>query len=151
MCSRCDYTRIIESAGLEPTSKRRRLLEVIGNNGHPLSAVAIFNAIQEFHRINRVTVYRILDLFVENNILERISTGSRAAHYGMGPNENHAPHPHFYCTRCGRLDCLQPESMAVDLEKLKKSFSGEIDRVEVRVDGICKNCLRQEISLKELT
>ncbi|MEE4240219.1 MAG: transcriptional repressor [Desulfopila sp.] len=141
MCKECNYYTILTSSGLEPTENRVRVLEIIGNSSYPLSAMEVLSGIKKTHNINKVTVYRILDLLVENSILERLSTGGRAAHFGLAPNENHVRHPHFYCTRCGRMDCLKPESMTVNISPLEHSFSGAIDRVEIRVDGICKDCL----------
>ena len=134
---------ILESAGLEPTDNRIRVIEVIGNNGYPLTAADVFKTVERTQSINRVTVYRILDLLAEKNIIERLSTGGRAACYGMAPNKHHLSHPHFYCTECGQMDCLSPGSMSVRIDNLEKTFPGEIDRVEVRVDGRCKNCLKQ--------
>jgi Fur family ferric uptake transcriptional regulator len=29
---------------------------------------------------------------------------------------------------------------------LWKTFPGRIDKVEVRIDGICKNCIKQQVS-----
>jgi Fur family ferric uptake transcriptional regulator len=60
----------------------------------------------------------------------------------MAPNEHHRPHPHFYCKRCGRMDCLPPEILNVETAALRKTFPGRIDKVEIRVDGICKNCMK---------
>jgi Fur family ferric uptake transcriptional regulator len=134
---------MLKSAGLEPTSNRMRVLEVVGNNGFPLSAGDIFQTLARSSSINRVTVYRILDLLVDHQVVERLSTGGRAFYYGLAPNDHHQPHPHFYCKRCGQMDCLHPESLAVDTDPLWKTFPGQIDKVEVRVDGICKNCAKQ--------
>lgn len=120
------------------------ILEAVGSNSYPLTAMDIFNIIDRNQSINRVTVYRILDLLVGKKIIERLSVGSRAAYYGIAPNEHHAPHPHFYCTSCGQMDCLQSESININVDGLRKTFPGEIARVEVRVDGICKNCLKQK-------
>jgi Fur family ferric uptake transcriptional regulator len=39
------------------------------------------------------------------------------------------------------MDCLTPGTLSVEAEPLWKTFSGRIDKVEVRVDGICKQCL----------
>jgi len=142
MCENCNYTKILEQSDLEPTANRVQVLEVIGNTPYPLSAADIYATISRHQAINRVTVYRILDLLVEKDILERLSTGGRAAHFGLAPNEHHARHAHFYCTRCGQMDCLQPQSMSVDTGNLQKTFPGEIDRIEIRVDGTCKNCLK---------
>jgi Fur family ferric uptake transcriptional regulator len=141
MCHRCDYKGLLRSAKLAASSNRVRVLEVIGNNGFPLSAGDIFRIMARNSSINRVTVYRILDLLVDAGLIERISTGGRAFYYGLAPNSYHAPHPHFYCKNCGRMDCLTPGTLSVEAEPLWKTFSGRIDKVEVRVDGICKQCL----------
>ena len=140
MCENCDYENILGAAGLEVTVNRLHILEAIGNNNYPLTATDIFNIVDRIQSISRVTVYRILDLLVEKTILERLGVGNRAAYYGLAPNENHAPHPHFYCTRCGQMDCLSPESLDLDMDAFSKTFPGQIQKVEVRIDGICKNC-----------
>ncbi len=144
MCQDCDYHKILAAAGLETTRNRLHVLEAIGERGFPLSAGDIYARVGLHRPINRVTVYRILDLLAEKNIIERLSSLKRGSYYGLAPNENHAPHPHFYCTSCGRLDCLSPGSLAVDTEHLRNTFPGEIERVEVRVDGLCQNCLQQK-------
>ncbi|MBC2710481.1 MAG: transcriptional repressor [Desulfosarcina sp.] len=142
MCNQCNYENLLNASDLNATDNRLRVLEVIGNNSYPLSAADIFTTLKRTCSINRVTVYRILDLLVERGIVDRISTGGRAFYYGMAPNENHHPHPHFYCTRCGQMDCLTQDSLNVDTKALWKTFPGRIDKVEVRVDGICKNCMK---------
>lgn len=142
MCKNCNYETILGDSGLETTDNRLRILEAIGNNSYPLTATDIYKIVDRMQSINRVTVYRILDLLVDKNILERLHVGSRSAYYGLAPNENHVPHPHFYCTRCGQMDCLNAESIDINADSLRKTFPGEIRRVEVRVDGICKNCLK---------
>jgi Fur family ferric uptake transcriptional regulator len=143
MCHNCNYQEMLSSAGLEATSNRLRVLEVVGNNSCPLSAGDIFKTLERSSSINRVTVYRILDRLVDQGVVERLSTGGRAAYYGLAPNEHHQPHPHFYCKVCGQMDCLNPESLSVETDTIQKTFPGRIDKVEVRVDGICKNCLNR--------
>ncbi len=140
MCHQCNYDELLSSANLSATNNRMRVLEVVGNNTFPLSAKDIFNTLERNCSINRVTVYRILDLLVDHGVVERISTGGRAFYYGLAPNKHHEPHPHFYCTNCGQMDCLSPKSLTVDMEALIKTFPGQIEKVEVRIDGICKNC-----------
>jgi Fur family transcriptional regulator, ferric uptake regulator len=142
MCHQCDYRKMLASSDLEATENRLHVLEVVGNNRFPLSAADIFSTLERSTSINRVTVYRILDLLVDHEIVERLSTGGRAAYYGLAPNEYHKAHPHFYCKSCGQMDCLNPESLSVDTNPLWKTFPGRIDKVEVRVDGICKNCIK---------
>jgi Fur family ferric uptake transcriptional regulator len=131
-------------ADIKVTPNRVRVLEVVGNNRFPLSASDIYKILERSSTVNRVTVYRILDLLVESGVVERISTGGRAFYYGLAPNDYHKPHPHFYCKNCGQMDCLNPESIVVDTEPLWKTYPGRIDKVEVRIDGICKNCDKRQ-------
>jgi Fur family transcriptional regulator, ferric uptake regulator len=141
MCDQCNYPEMLSSAGLSPTAHRIRVMEVIGNNNDPLNAQEIYETLQRSRPINRVTVYRILDSLVGNGLVDRIS-GGRASFFGLAPNANHLPHPHFYCRQCGRMNCLKPRSISMDMTSFERIFPGKIDNVEIRVDGVCKYCLR---------
>jgi len=142
MCHQCNYKNLLASLDLEVTVNRLRVLEVIGNNSYPLSAGDIYQTLDRSSSINRVTVYRILELLVDYGLVDRLSTGGRSFYYGLAPNDYHLPHPHFYCKSCGQMDCLSPESLTIDTDSLWKTFPGKIDKVEVRVDGVCKNCMK---------
>lgn len=146
MCYQCDYVDLLETSGLNPVPNRVQVIEIIGNNPSPLSAQEVLAILRCNQNINRVTLYRILDLLVEYGLLERMSAGDRSYRYGLAENPNHPSHPHFYCTRCGRMECLEPRSLDLDLAALKKSVSSEIHRVEVRLDGICQDCLARSAS-----
>jgi Fur family ferric uptake transcriptional regulator len=142
MCHQCDYELLLEDSGLGRTTNRLRVLEIIGEWSHPLSAQEIIEELNRTQEANRVTVYRILELLVDNKLVERISAGDRSFRYGLAPNANHKPHSHFYCVECGEMECLSPEQVNLDTQTLKRSFLGLIERVEVRFDGICEDCRR---------
>jgi Fur family ferric uptake transcriptional regulator len=135
---------MLERRGLEPISNRLRVLEVIGNNSAPVSAQDIYATVSRTAAINRVTVYRILDAMVERGVVERLSGGGRSLLYGLAPNEHHPAHPHFRCKSCGAMQCLQPGALRVDLKGIERSFVGEVQTVEVRVDGICRLCMKSK-------
>jgi Fur family ferric uptake transcriptional regulator len=141
MCSQCNYKALLHASGLSATPNRLKVLTLIGNHDAPLSAPAIYDVLHRISPINRVTVYRILDLLVANGLVERIRGGGRAFFYGLAPNENHRPHPHFYCLRCGGMECLMPECLNIDTGELQRVLQGAIQSVEIRIDGICKHCL----------
>jgi hypothetical protein len=129
MCQRCNYAGLLDSVGLDPTPGRVRVLEVVGNNSAPVSAQDIFATVSRSANINRVTVYRILDVLVEKGLVERLSGGRRSLVYGPPrasafplpqlrrppvhaagqPQGRSAGHPAFLCRRdpgrggpCGR-------------------------------------------------
>lgn len=143
MCDRCDYPSLLENADLDHTPNRAAVLKTVGDSPHPLTAREILETIHRTHEVNRVTVYRILDLMVENGLLERFSSGDRSFRYGLAPNANHQPHPHFYCTICGRMECLDPQSLESGLKSLQRNFKGRIEKIEIRLDGACRECLKR--------
>jgi Fur family ferric uptake transcriptional regulator len=144
MCHQCDYVRALKSSGLGYTPNRLKVLQAVGRNSAPASAREILAALRRTSRINRVTVYRILDLLVENGLLERLSGGGRNFFYGLAPSERHPRHAHFYCRVCGRLACLSPESLPLEGVALRQALPGKIEGLQIRVDGVCRTCLRAE-------
>ena len=144
MCHQCDYADLLKACRLGVTQRRLRLLEVIGNRNAPLSAGEIYRALQHRTAINRVTVYRILDLLVDRGLVQRLSGGGRSYVYGLAPNKYHPAHPHFYCKSCGHMQCLTPQSLSIDTQPMQITFKGLIQNVEVRVDGLCKTCLQTD-------
>jgi Fur family ferric uptake transcriptional regulator len=103
MCHRCDYEFLLADSGLGLTLNRLHVLQTIGEESHPLSAQEIIEKLNKTREVNRVTVYRILELLVEHKLVERISAGDRSVRYGLAPNANHQPHSHFYCIECGEM------------------------------------------------
>ena len=143
MCEQCNYVSLLETNGLRHTPNRLRVLEIIGNSSQPLSAQEVIEELNRIRQVNRVTVYRILDLLVAKGLVERISAGDRSFRYGLAPNANHQPHSHFYCVECGEMECLSADQINLDTQLLQRSFLGLIERVEVRFDGICPDCRGQ--------
>ena len=140
MCHQCEYSDLLKARGLGITRNRLRVLEIIGSKNFPLSAGDIYKTLERSASINRVTVYRILDLLVDRGLVQRHSGGGRSFVYGLAPSEHHPAHPHFFCKNCGHMECLKPQSLNVDTRPMQHTFAGS--NVEVRVDGICKNCLK---------
>ena len=77
MCQQCNYEELLSGVNLEATNHRVRVLEVVGNNRFPLSASDIYKILERSSTINRVTVYRILDLLVEQGVIERYEVTGR--------------------------------------------------------------------------
>lgn len=137
-----DYIELLETGGVENTPNRLAVLEIVGNSASPLTAQEVYETLNRHREVNRVTVYRILEILVEKELLERISGGDRAFRYGMGVLADTAHHPHFYCIRCGNMECLTSEILDLDMDAFERTFTGEVQKVEIRIDGVCKNCLK---------
>lgn len=133
---------MLKQGGLGLTANRLAVIETIGNSDRPLTADEIIKELGQRVKVNRVTVYRILDLLVENKLVERLSAGDRSFRYGLAPNSKHARHPHFFCTRCGRMECLSPDAIHLNMNTLDDELDGSIENIQIRLDGTCKKCLQ---------
>ncbi len=144
MCQRCDYRGMLTAKGLDPLPNRLSVLEVLGSREAPVKAREIHSVLFEAHAVNRVTVYRILDLLLKKGLVVRMGGTGHGALYALAPNENHPSHPHFHCRRCGMLQCLEPVSIRMDLKGMEHSFPGRVHEVEIRITGVCRSCLQKE-------
>lgn len=125
-------------AGLEATSHRVRVLMAAANTASPRSAPEILEALGGSEEINRVTVYRILDLFVERHILNRLDLGEKSQRFCLRDQEHTKEHAHLHCTHCDRYLCLET-ALPVDQAALK-NLDLEIKHVDIRLEGVCPAC-----------
>ena len=131
---------IIVRFGLDPTLNRILVLSALSESDHPLTARDVYEELRHRHKLNRVTVYRILDLFAEKGVVSKISTGERSfcycARFGRWPQG----HCHFHCTRCGKVECIDKDLLALNPDELKNRLSLDVRHIELRLDGVCTAC-----------
>lgn len=144
VCERCNYSELLEGNGVAPTPLREAVLRSIGDELRPLAAVEIMAAVRSHMSINKVTLYRILDLLVDKGLVRRLFARDRAFRYGMGTTPHHPDHPHFVCSRCGIMECLGPEVLRVDIKNFQKKGNHIVKHMDVRFEGICEGCLKAE-------
>jgi len=128
----------LEKAGLEVTEHRVRVLMAVGNTSYPSSAPEILARVRARQDINRVTVYRILDLLVEHEVLNRLSLGEKSQRFCLREKDEDE-HPHFHCTRCDRYLCLHAADLPFDPQALA-SLPLDVRHVDIRLEGICPAC-----------
>jgi len=142
MCERCNYAEMLEGQGVDPTPLREAVLRSVGDESRPLAAAEIMAAVRSRMSINKVTLYRILDLLVDKGLVKRLLAGDRAFRYGMGETRHHPDHPHFVCSRCRVMECLGPDRLPVGIKKFQTKGKRIIKHVDVRFEGICERCLK---------
>jgi Fe2+ or Zn2+ uptake regulation protein len=126
-------SEILLQHGVRPLLHRveiyRYLLE---NRIHP-TADDIYSALREQNvSIARSTVYNILSLFVENNLVQALSIEEKELRYDVCMD----PHIHFKCNRCGEVSDIDEEKFpAIDLGR-----GYQVQSVEVSIRGVCPHC-----------
>jgi len=134
---------LLERAGIDPTPLRLAVVRALAQEGRALPAGDILSLVQSRRQVNKVTLYRILDLLVEKGLARRHSSGDRALRYCLEPGFAGRPHCHAYCLRCGRMECLPTAEGVVDMAALGPALAMDVVAVEVRIDGVCAACRRR--------
>jgi Fur family ferric uptake transcriptional regulator len=129
--------------GLRPTPVRLAVLETLAAAPRALKAREILAGIRSRRRVNKVTVYRILEDFTRRGIIRRLALEGRACHFELAC-EHHPPHPHFRCQVCREVQCLDPAPLKQMWTELQGPLGNRADHIDVRVEGLCHKC--REIS-----
>jgi len=132
----------LHEAGLEITEHRLQVLMAVGNTNHPCSAPEILEKVCNHKEINRVTVYRILDLFVQHEVLNRLGLGEKPQRFCLR-SDREDEHPHFHCTRCDCYICLDTLDLPLDRSALEH-LPHDIRHVDIRLEGICPACRKKD-------
>lgn len=90
-------------------------------------------------KIDRATVYRIVELFERRGIVHRLNIGWKYKIELSDVFLGH--HHHFYCTNCHRTYSLAPSTMLetmIDSVAAKEGFAPRGHQLEIT--GRCQNC-----------
>ncbi|EON79146.1 Zinc uptake regulation protein ZUR [Lunatimonas lonarensis] len=130
---------ILRDANLRITSCRRDVLATFIGKRVALSHADLEEALKE--NFDRVTIYRTLKTFLENDLIHKVLDDSGTTKYALcahDPTQHHHNHEHvhFKCEVCGNTSCIQE----ITLPKISLP-SGYISKEKsLLVQGICKNC-----------
>lgn len=133
---------LLEGRGVEPTLNRFLVLASLDGSRYPMTAKEVLEAILARHKVNRVTIYRILDLLVDKGVINRVSAGERAAGYCVRDTGWGQGHSHFHCTVCGKVQCIDNNSLNIDEEALLAAIPMRVDTIDLRLEGVCEACSR---------
>ncbi len=113
---------------LRLTPKRKQILEVLKKQCGTLSAKDIHTKLPA---IDLTTIYRNLDLFVQEKLIKEVNLGSDEVHYEYQTE----PHHHALCTDCNKvIHFTAPDE---SIKKLLGLENFDIQELEVVVKGVC--------------
>ena len=130
---------ILKNNRLSITGSRQKILGLFLTKNGALSHADIEKKTGE--SIDRVTVYRTLQTFVESGIIHLIPTTDNSIKYALckndcAPGHHHDNHVHFICDECSKTICL--EDVTIPSVKLPKGFTPQ--HSEMVVTGVCGEC-----------
>jgi len=129
---------ILQEYGLKQTAGRIALIELLLEDEKPLSHKEICLKLQPL-RYDPVSVYRSLETFVAAGIVHRVEDDNRTWLFALCTCDGNSHcHPHFFCRRCGKCECLTGYQMP-EIPGLTESHIIEEKRFYVK--GVCGSCV----------
>ncbi len=134
--------RLLQASGLRCTPARDAVLAYLSRQGRPLAHSEIARA-RGLAALDRVTLYRTLTALQDAGLVHRVQDQEGAwrfcAHVRRG-RRCPANHPHFQCTRCGRMRCLTAQTLPWISVRDGERITGK----QLVVYGLCAACAERE-------
>lgn len=127
----------IRNRGERVTSGRVQILAMLLAEQRAVSHHEIEERLQGKHRLDRVTLYRVLEWLNENGYVHRVVGDDRVWRFRVNTDINSHQHAHFVCTRCTRVICLDDMKAEYD-RPLPAGYRSQ--QIELTVKGLCAEC-----------
>jgi len=114
-------------------SLKREKIITIFQDGSLLTANEVSSKVND---IDRATVYRNLNLLLEEGILRKVNLRVGIASYELANNGDN--HQHFICNNCEKIIPIEIDIAII--EKLKPAGS-ELKAYELNLKGKCQECI----------
>lgn len=134
---------LLKESSLSITGSRKLILQLFLN--HKGGALKHGDIERELQQIDRVTIYRTLQIFSNKGVIHSIPSSDGVTKYALCQDackdgHHHDNHVHFYCNHCEITQCL--DGVEVPKVNLPKGFlSQQIDMV---LTGMCNQCSDQQ-------
>jgi len=129
---------LIREAGARVTQPRISVLRTLLAAPRALTHHEVERRVRRSLPVDRVTVYRVLEWLVANQLAHRIAGDDRVWRFNAVADEHADEHAHFKCNSCGTVTCLD-ELVAKPVVKLPAGFRTQ--QVELTVKGLCAGCI----------
>lgn len=118
------------------TDSRKEVLFVLKKTASPLSLSDLEAALPA---MDRITMYRTLQCFRENNLLHTIADpSSGSVRYMFTDPDAPQHHAHFKCSTCSRIICLDKVNSPAEAFELPDGF--EARTYSLMIEGLCTKC-----------
>lgn len=132
-----DPVTILESCGIKPTVNRILVVKELAKSSRPVN-LAYLEA--ELCTMDKASIFRVLELLAEKDVVHVIEDGSRSLKYELcqgGANHSLSDHHvHFYCDSCRETFCF--ESVKIPAIDIPEGFRPRA--VNYVLKGLCPKC-----------
>ncbi len=130
---------IMKEKGLKITMPRVLVMKALLEHPHAHSVYALRRCDENLKKVNAVTLYRILEVFVRIGLAHRVSGNEfRACDLSESNHSSKGCHLLLICDECGSVEEVQDETCR-EVAVAKKSGFQVFAHVN-EVHGLCRKC-----------
>jgi Fur family ferric uptake transcriptional regulator len=129
----------LRESGRRLTRQREAIWDaLLADPDRHLSAEDVVDRIRtDLPHVNPSTVYRTLDLLVEEGLVFRTNLGGDRAYYE--PSHDH-PHHHLICETCGAVAHIHDDELGDLADRIEKAAGYALGCREISFFGLCRTC-----------
>ena len=132
------FMDVLRKHGYRITPQREMIIEAIAHDGNHMTAEELFERVQQrSHAVNIATIYRTLDLLVEEGLASRIVLADGRVVYAT---HLHGPHIHLVCRHCNAILSVDAQVIGSLSEELYSKHGFTADLSHISVFGVCATC-----------
>lgn len=133
--------KLLEGRGVRPTANRILVVRELLKASRPVSLANLEESLE--YSMDKASIFRVLNLFSEKDIVHVIEDGSRSLKYELCVSDGHHTlsdeHVHFYCERCRETYCFK--DVTIPGINLPEGF--RVHSVNYMIKGVCPECRRE--------
>ena len=133
------FKEALKKAGLKYTPQRTAVLEeIIKDKGHRESEEIYLALKKSGQHVSRATIYRTMDILVNNGFARKMNLGDGRARYESKINSPH--HDHLVCMDCGLIVEFMDQQIEDLQDKIAIQYNFQLKRHIHQLFGLCKKC-----------
>ena len=132
----------LREKGYRITPQREMIIQAIAHTSSHMTAEAIFAEVQtRTQALNLATVYRTLDMLVDEGLATGINLGEGKIVYAT---VKHGPHIHLVCRGCGHVLAADPQLLSPLGDQLQNKHNFFPDLNHISIFGLCAYCQKEK-------
>jgi Fur family ferric uptake transcriptional regulator len=133
----------LRRSGRRLTRQRQAIWDVLlaDPDSHLSAEDVVERARAQLPSVNTSTIYRTLDLLVDEGLLLRTDLGADRSYYE--PARDHAHH-HVICESCGKVSHLHDEILGDLPARIEQTSGYVLGKREISFFGLCEHCHEKE-------
>lgn len=130
-----ELVKILAAKGFRVTKPRDTVFNVLHTSAHPLE---IGDIARKCPAIDRVSVYRTIELFTQLGIAAAVPLGWKQRYELTDPFKAH--HHHLHCSQCGKLIDIHSQKLEQLVAAITSDYGFTPQEHKFEVSGLCQDC-----------